>query len=70
MIRVSQDEDCPTEEFTPGTANGSCWGDGHYKCNDCIFFRADFNADHRLRDLLLSGQGAIRFSTLGDGKVN
>jgi hypothetical protein len=66
MIRVSEEEECPTEDFTPGVPAGTCWGDGHYKCNDCVLFRADFKADHSLRDKILSGQGGMRFYTLSD----
>jgi len=59
MIRVSNEEDCPTEDFTEGHSSGKCWGDGHYKCDDCIFFRVDFKNDHTKRDRLLAAQSFV-----------
>lgn len=64
MIRVSEHEDCPTEDFTEGTPEGKCWGDGHYKCDNCIFFRADFKADSTLREKLLAAQSFIRIYSM------
>jgi hypothetical protein len=59
MIRVSEEDDCPTKDFTPGTPQGSCWSDNHYKCGECVFFRADFKSDSTLREKLLDGQGGM-----------
>lgn len=59
MIRVSTEEDCPTNDFIEGEPAGKCWGDGHYKCNNCVLFRADFKADHKKKDLLLRGQSGV-----------
>lgn len=65
MVRVDEDQDCPTNDFTTGEPQGTCWGDGHHLCSFCKHFRADFKADHTLRDRLLDGQGlVIRFRTL------
>jgi hypothetical protein len=64
MMRISEEDDCPTEDFTPGIPEGKCWGDGHYKCDDCVFFRADFKADSTLRDRLLAGQRFIQISSI------
>ncbi len=43
MIRVSKDEDCPTQSYESGEPNGKCWGDGHYLCKKCKHYREDFN---------------------------
>lgn len=64
MIRVSNDEDCPTTDYVVGEAQGKCWGDGHYLCNHCVFFRADFKKNIDLRDKLLAEQGGIKYSIL------
>jgi hypothetical protein len=37
-----KDEECPTNDFTIGEPKGSCWGDGHYECKNCIHYREDF----------------------------
>lgn len=43
MKRSDNPEDeCPSNDFTPGTPNGKCWGDGHYECKNCIHYRDDF----------------------------
>ena len=34
--------ECPTNDFTEGQPQGKCWGDGHYRCNDCKHYREDF----------------------------
>lgn len=36
------DEECPTNDFESGVANGTCWGDGHFMCTECIHYREDF----------------------------
>lgn len=64
MVRISEEEDCPTNDFELGESQGTCWGDGHHKCVFCKHFRADFKADETLRDKLLHGQGAMQFRTL------
>lgn len=35
-------DDCPSKDFTLGSPSGSCWGDGHHRCNECIHYREDF----------------------------
>ncbi len=36
------EDECPSNDFTEGSANGKCWGDGHYECINCIHYREDF----------------------------
>jgi len=36
------DEQCPTNDYIQGKPNGSCWGDGHFQCKNCIHYREDF----------------------------
>lgn len=38
----SAEDECPTNDFSPGNPSGQCWGDGHYKCKECKFYREDF----------------------------
>jgi len=33
---------CPSNDFTEGEPSGKCWGDGHYLCQSCKWYRADF----------------------------
>lgn len=66
MIRINQDEECPTVDFMEGHSSGKCWGDGHYKCDDCVLFRADFKADQTKRDKLLTAQGFVRIYALNN----
>lgn len=33
---------CPTDDFDKGTPSGKCWGNGHYQCKECAFYREDF----------------------------
>lgn len=35
-IRDSIINDCPSQDYEPGTPSGNCDGDGHYQCNGCI----------------------------------
>lgn len=53
------DFDCPSNDFINGEPNGKCWGDGHYMCNYCKYFRKDFKYNNKKRELLLQGQGGI-----------
>ncbi len=39
---TSGDENCPTSDFSNGEPNGKCWGDGHYRCQNCRNYREDF----------------------------
>jgi hypothetical protein len=63
MVRISDDEDCPTHDFDRGEAQGKCWSDGHYLCTVCKHFRADFKTNPDLREILLDGQGGMQFYT-------
>lgn len=38
----SKDEECPSLSFKRGEPQGECWGDGHYECKNCVFYRRDF----------------------------
>ena len=35
MIRDSIEDDCPTNDYTPGIPSGTCESDGHYMCEEC-----------------------------------
>lgn len=54
MTRKSKEEDCPTNDFEMGEAQGKCWGDGHYLCTVCRHFRADFKANPNKREAILA----------------
>jgi hypothetical protein len=64
MLRINQNEDCPTEDFEVGTPQGKCWGDGHYECENCKHFRADFKANPNMREGMIRAQGFIQIRTL------
>jgi hypothetical protein len=59
-----KDEECPTNEFSEGTPSGKCWGDGHYGCKLCKFFRKDFLDNPNKKHNLLYGQGGIQITVL------
>lgn len=40
---TQEKDDCPSDDFEQGQPNGTCWGDGHYRCKSCIHYREDFN---------------------------
>ena len=40
----SEDEQCPTNDYIVGEPQGTCWGDGHYECKNCINYRKDFKS--------------------------
>ncbi len=42
-MRISEIENCPTDEFESGKPQEKCWGDGHYECKNCKNYREDFN---------------------------
>ena len=50
MLREDTANDCPSGDYSPGKPVGNCWGDGHYMCDGCKYFRADFAADKNLRE--------------------
>jgi len=61
----SLEDDCPVKEFTPGTPSGYCWGDGHYKCKECKFYREDFKRlGQDYIDFVHQEQGQIKILTL------
>lgn len=39
---TSEDERCPSNDYTVGDPKGTCWGDGHYDCKNCKHYREDF----------------------------
>jgi len=41
-MRISEIENCPTDNFERGDSQGKCWGDGHYECSNCKHYREDF----------------------------
>lgn len=45
LITINDGEECPSDDFKQGIANGQCWGDGHYRCGECIHYRPDFKAN-------------------------
>jgi len=53
-----QNEQCPEDDFELGTPKGTCWGDGHYTCDECKHFRQDFTGDEgkEKRDTLIRFQ--------------
>jgi hypothetical protein len=58
-------DDCPTNDFTPGSPNGKCWSDGHYMCKKCVHYREDFNRlGQDYIDFVYSLQSGIQISTL------
>lgn len=64
------DEECPSSEFSYGKPKGTCWGDGHYMCENCKNFRKDFIGEIGIqkRSEILSMQGipgiAIKIGTI------
>jgi hypothetical protein len=57
--------DCPTDDFSLGKPNGKCWGDGHYLCDQCMYFEPKFVGPEgkKLRDEIISMQGQLRVFT-------
>jgi hypothetical protein len=37
-----EEDNCPSNDFKVGQSQGKCWGDGHYRCKECLHYRADF----------------------------
>lgn len=55
--------ECPTNDFEVGNASGSCFGDGHYQCSDCVHYRADFKANGQdYIDFVHINQGGLQFN--------
>lgn len=65
MKRDIEPDDCPSKDYEPGEASGQCWGDGHFKCRECIHYRADFkNNGQDYIDFVHNQQGGLVISTL------
>lgn len=57
-----EEDDCPTNDFIDGKSNGNCWGDGHYRCQNCIHYRADFKEKGQdYIDWMHTLQGGLQF---------
>ena len=41
-MQLEQEIHCPTNDFKQGDSSGTCWGNGHYQCKECVFYRKDF----------------------------
>ena len=62
---VSDEEQCPTNDYKEGEPQGSCWGDGHFECKNCANFREDFKRlGQDFIDFAHQQQGAIRFVSI------
>jgi len=62
---ASEDEQCPTNDYTVGEPQGTCWGDGHYECKNCKHYREDFKRlGQDFIDFTHQQQGAIRFISM------
>ena len=62
---VSDEEQCPTNDYKEGEPQGYCWGDGHYECKNCINYREDFKRlGQDFIDFAHQQQGAIRFVSI------
>jgi hypothetical protein len=56
--------DCPSNDFKQGEPQGKCWGNGHYQCKECIYYRKDFKEHgQKLIDYLHEIQGQIQITT-------
>jgi len=56
---------CPSDDFKEGMPQGKCWGDGHYRCQSCQFYRADFKKyGQKLIDFMHISQGEIQITTI------
>ena len=65
-INRPEGEECPSDDFKIGTPAGKCWGDGHYMCDECKYFRKDFVGAEgvKKRDNLLAGQTMVNVYTV------
>lgn len=62
---MDDNEECPSNDFTLGTPSGSCWGDGHYRCKECIYYRNDFSIHGQdYIDWVHNYFGSLRIETL------
>lgn len=61
---ISQNH-CPSDDFKEGTPSGNCWGNGHYQCKNCIYYRFDFKLlGQTYIDFIHNQQGEIQILTL------
>lgn len=56
ITRNNIDDDCPTQDYSPGEPNGKCWSDGHYECNGCQHLLPEFKNNWRLRSDVIEAQ--------------
>jgi len=54
MIRDSIKNNCPSNDYSIGRPDGTCYGDGHYLCKKCKWYREDFARDPEFREFVLS----------------
>jgi len=53
--------DCPSNDFKQGEPQGNCWGNGHYQCRECHYYRKDFKIHgQKLIDFAHQIQGGIQ----------
>ena len=58
------EKDCPSNEFKQGEPQGKCWGNGHYQCRECVYYRKDFKKHgQKLIDYEYQIQGQIQIIT-------
>lgn len=63
--KLVADDECPTNDFNQGVANGKCWGDGHYRCKYCVNYRSDFKRlGQDFIDFAHTSQSGLRFTPL------
>jgi hypothetical protein len=59
------EDQCPSNDYKQGEPQGKCWGDGHYRCQSCIFYRADFKKyGQELIDYMHQIQGQIQITSI------
>lgn len=56
---------CPSNDFEEGEPSGKCWGDGHYLCQSCKWYRADLKLyGQEYIDGAHNAQAGLQFSVL------
>lgn len=50
MENIEAKENCPYDNYAEGIPSGECESNGHYLCQDCKHFRADFLEHGMLSD--------------------
>lgn len=62
---TQESEQCPTNDFQEGESNGKCWGDGHYRCKECVHYRKDFKEHcQEYIDFVHQSQSGIKLTVL------